>query len=121
MKFCINKKMVALLVVLAGFSNTALAGTSSGKVTNIYAHVSNSAYGNADGAILFAAGPHVNKPSCSIVGDEWSISLGTEHGKAMYSMLLSAAAMGKSVFVEGEGNCNGWSDRESPKYMRIDY
>ena len=104
------------LLTLA-LSSVAVAGHSEGKVTMLMAHVGD--------LVMFRAGVHHNKPACSTVGDEWVISLKTETGRAMYSLLLSAQAQGKSVSVIGPENgaqpqsCPAWPDRESPIYVYL--
>lgn len=105
--------LLAALAFVA--SGKAIAGHSEGKVTMLMAHVGD--------LVMFRAGAHHNKPTCSTVGDEWAISLKSETGKAMYSLLLSAQAQGKSVTVIGPPNgtqpesCPAWPDRESPVYV----
>lgn len=67
--------------------------------TTIYAH--------AQDIAIFAAGPHVNRPSCSLRSDQWAFSLSTSTEKAMYALLLSAArARGKPVTVAGSDTCS---------------
>jgi hypothetical protein len=89
----------------------AIAGSSVGVVTRIYAH--------SGDVILFSAGSHQGKPACSTAADEWAFSLSTQSGKAMYALLLTAYAQGKQVAVVGTGTCSAWGDRESPVYIYI--
>jgi hypothetical protein len=96
------------LMVLA---SSASAGSSSGIVAGIYA--------NDDDTIIFFAGSHEGKPACSTVGDSLALSLATPAGRAMYAMLLSAQAQGKSVSVGGTGTCSATPDRESPRYIAV--
>lgn len=114
------KKIISFLFVSFLFVSSSWAGSSTGEISRIYVHVSSTSQGSNAGVVMFAAGTHLNKPGCSTVGDEWAFSLENEHGRAMYSLLLTAAAMKKSVTVEGEGACNGWSDRESPSFISLD-
>ncbi len=108
------KIITALLITIYLFaSNFAFAGDASGKVKHIMVHTGD--------VVMFSVGTHNNKPACSTVADDWVLSLKTEKGKAMYSMLLSAAAQGKTVNIIGENACNGWGDRESPLYMYVSY
>jgi hypothetical protein len=96
-------------IILGAFP--AIAGSSVGVVTRIYAH--------SGDVILFSAGSHQGKPACSTAADEWAFSLTTQSGKAMYALLLTAYAEGKQVAVVGTGTCSAWGDRESPVYIYI--
>jgi hypothetical protein len=95
-----------LLIVPALMASAALAGTSTGAVTTLMTY-------RAD-LVLFAAGTHADKPSCSTLGNEWALSLSTVGGKAIYAALLAAQAQGKAVQVLGTGACGDWPDRETP-------
>ena len=115
------KNIIFILLLL--MSSKASAGYGTGTITSLFAHAQG---GNGAGTIMFTITVHEQAPSCSTVGDpsEWAFSLNTEHGKAMYSMLLSAQAQNKEVTVSGwgngeAGNCDDWGDRERPKYIRI--
>lgn len=107
------RNVITLIICFVVTANFAWAGDSSGKVQHIMVHKGD--------VVMFSAGIHNNKPSCSTVGEHWALSLSTENGKAMYAMLLSATAQGKTINVKGEDVCNAWGDRESPKYMSINY
>jgi hypothetical protein len=89
------------------------AGTGSGQVEHIMVHTGD--------VIMFSVEEHLDKPSCSTQAHHWALSLSTETGKAMYALLLSAAAQGQEVVITGDGECNAWGDRESPAYMHIVY
>ena len=97
-------------------SSSVFAGNGSGKVTRIYAHPKH----NGAGVIMFAVQNHTNPPS-DCPSHEWAFDANTDHGKAMYSLLLSAAAQGKPVTVIGAGDCKAWSDRERPSWIMVDY
>jgi hypothetical protein len=67
-------------------------------------------------------GPAVNATTnCTVTPTDWAFDSSTDNGKAMYAMLLSAAAQGKQVYVRGSGDCKDWSDRERPMFIRISY
>ena len=103
------KNISLVLFLLFGFANSAGAGTSGGLVVKIYVHVQD--------IVIFQAGVHEGKPSCSRIGDEWAFSLTTPTGKAMYALLLMANAQGKTISVQGTGACTAWADRETPLYI----
>lgn len=101
------------VALVAAFVEPAVAGGSSGTVTMVMAHAGN--------IVMFDAGVHTEKPACSVVGNQWALSLSTDDGKAKYAMLLAAAAQNKKVSVYGTGLCSAWPDRETPLYVSIEY
>ena len=101
----------AVLSSLLIFASSVNAGSSSGLVTLVMAHVGD--------VIIFSAGPHQNKPACSTAGEDWAFSLSTQTGKAMYALILSAQAQGKQINVMGTNTCPAWGDREAPAYVYI--
>ncbi|GLS27786.1 hypothetical protein [Marinibactrum halimedae] len=112
MRFLVS---IAILLI----SNSSIAGTASGQVTEIIAHTDG---GNGHGVFMFyIEGQRDNTPPCSTVGGgkAWAMSLEKESGRAMYSLLLSAQAQGKTVSVFGRGNCDSWGDREEPHYINL--
>jgi len=107
----LKKSAIRLGILIAFlFLNTSLfAGDGSGKVIHLMVH--------AGDIVIFSIGSHNNKPACSTIGDHWALSLKTNTGRAMYSLLLSSAAQGKVVIIAGTGACGAWSDREEPRYI----
>ena len=112
-----NKKWLAAPALFTGaLVLPAWAGSSVGLVTAPMVH---------DGDVLmFGAGPHENRPACVGIpqgGATWAVSLRTEKGKAMMSLLLTAHAQKKRVHVQGfvQPHCNDWGDRETPLYAVI--
>lgn len=95
------------------------AGSSSGLVTSMYVHGPDDIHSSSpDGVLIFTTtGPQTGKPACSV--GEWAIGLNTQLGRAMQSLLKTAAASNKTVRVVGEGRCSDWSDRETPHYVVI--
>lgn len=108
-------KSVVILLAIFLFSPTAHSGDGSGKITRIYAHIT----GPDTGVIMFSVEYHTNPPACS--NPEWAFSIDTEVGKAMYSMLLTAAAQNKPVVVHGANDCAAWGDRERPQFIHLDF
>lgn len=106
-----NRYAAGIISCFLFFMSSANAGSSSGPVTHIYAHVGD--------VVMFAAGYNQSKPACSTVGDEWALSLATQTGRAMYALILSAHAQGKSIDVGGTNQCSAWGDREAPYYIHI--
>jgi hypothetical protein len=62
------------------------------------------------------------RPQCggaAAVWTQWVIDLKTPGGRAAYATVLQAYALGKTVAVEGTGDCAAWGDRESVQYLYI--
>lgn len=105
--------LIAVLFLI--FSSFTYAGTGSGKVSKIMVHEKS----NGLGVIMFLVEKHENRPKCAVYG--WAFDANTDLGKAMYAMLLSAAAQGKPVNVYGTNDCVAWGDRERPFWISVDY
>ena len=105
----------AIALLLTNFS---YAGTGSGQVDLITVFAQG---GNGEGTLFFRTATNNNKANCSTIdnGKQWAITLEKEYGKSMLALLLSAEAQGKSIFVEGQGDCADWGDRERPRYAYI--
>lgn len=104
----------------------AYCGTASGKITMIYAH-EKVVSGIDRGIIIFNVENRKDIPAigsvtgCAASISEWAFDSGSDHGKAMYAMLLAASSQGKPVFVQGSGDCKDIADRERPRYISIQY
>ena len=109
-----RKILLFLIFGVASFS--VLAGDGSGKITRIFAHEKN----GTEVVIMFNVENHSNPPA-SCPNNEWAFDANNDLGKAMYSLLLSAAAQGKSITVKGSGDCKAWPDRERPVWIMVDY
>lgn len=101
-------KVILTIFISCVFACNAIAGSSNGVVSQILVQ---------DVYVMFVAGDHAAKPACSTQGEAWAFNSSTPGGKAMYALLLSANAQGKTVNVLGSGNCNDWGDREMPTYI----
>jgi hypothetical protein len=71
------------------------------------------------GIFMFSAGPHLDKPACSTVGEDWALNATTSGGKSMQAIVLTAYSLGKKLHVVGKGVCDAWGDRETPAYLLI--
>ncbi|WP_420009671.1 hypothetical protein [Xanthomonas sacchari] len=118
--------LAASFVLLLLVSPSGRCGTGSGKITAIYAH-EKVVNGVDRGVILFTMETRDGSPAanattgCAVAPTDWAFETLSDHGKAMYAMLLSAASQGKPVFVQGSGDCKDWSDRERPMFIKIAY
>ena len=101
-------------------------GIGSGRITAIYAH-EKVVNGIDKGVVMFSMEGRDGSPAanattgCTAAATDWAFDSSSDHGKAMYALLLSAATQGKPVFVKGSGDCRDWSDRERPLFIRIAY
>ena len=115
---CSLKVALVSFLVFAGSANAS--GSSSGQVTGILVVSAPwAAPSPSSDVAVFSAGSHSGKPACSVIGDDWSISLTTPSGRAMYALILSAQAQGKSVNVAGSNTCSAWGDRETPVWIQL--
>ena len=76
---------------------------------------------NAFGQVLVKAGDRGEAtPECSNDYDRFVADLNTEHGKAMYSLLLAAQAQGLKVNIGGQDNCNVRSNAETIQWVTLE-
>lgn len=52
------------------------------------------------------------RPACSIY-DRWVVDITTAQGQAMMALVLTAQSQGKSIIVNGQGDCRDWADTEA--------
>ncbi|WP_425628143.1 hypothetical protein [Vibrio neptunius] len=114
------KRLFFILSLFFLTSPIVIAGEGSGTISRIYVHEKNMSYEAPNGVVMFKVTTHTNAPA-ECPSEEWAFSLETEVGKAMYSLLLSAAAQKQSVVVKGSGDCGDWKDRERPYYIYVNY
>jgi hypothetical protein len=112
-------KKFVLALGFAAVSWGALANDSLGPVVQPLIVTAGSGIG------IFGVGPSGSfggaKPACATLGLEtyWAFDVKTAQGKAAYSTVLLAYALGKKLRVIGTGNCDVWGDRESVNYLFI--
>jgi len=104
-------------VVLLGAVAGAEAGNSaSGTVTQII--ITNAGgTGNLGVGLFTLTGSKVSAPACNTIGNRWAIDLGASGGKAAYAAVLAAYLSGKTLSVNGTGDCGIWGDTESALYV----
>jgi hypothetical protein len=100
--------IIAVLILL--LSSNVYAGTSTGKITILGVN-------KYDQALVFA-GEITDAPECSSWG-RFVADLSTNHGRAMYSMMLTARAQGKQIRIVGQNICNVRVDAESIQYIEV--
>lgn len=86
----------------------AFAGTASGPVVS-YAVTEN-------GILMFAL--TVNNPTppaCNTVLGRFAVNLNSVAGKAWYATIITSWVTGKTIYVEGRGDCSVIADSEAVK------
>ncbi|CDU08704.1 conserved hypothetical protein [Vibrio coralliirubri] len=101
----IYKNITLILFII---SNTANAGSQTGKVSTLYARASD----NLHLVTLTGGTAKTDSPTCATKGywlirDENSIA-----GKSQFSQLLAAKMAGKTVTISGLNSCIRWGDGE---------
>ena len=105
-------KLVISLVLLLGSSNV-FAGSATGKVTFL-------AVNDQDQVHVITETRGTSIPSCVTTdSDRLVTDLATEHGKAIYSLLLSAQAQGLDVQIGGKNSCNIRTGMETIQYVIV--
>ena len=114
--------MKKYLLILLGLISSlpVLAGEGGGLISRIYIHEKNTLFNATESVVMFKVAEHTGAPS-DCTSSEWAFSIETDFGKAMYSLLLSAAAQNQSVVVKGAGDCDAWKGRERPYYIYVNY
>jgi hypothetical protein len=105
---------LALALASVAFSSPVMASDQTAHILQVAADSYGGPYG-------FYAGPRTGKPTCAASDDLWVIlSPSTDNAKAMLSLILTAYAAGKTVFIHGNGSCDAASpSRESVGYIVI--
>lgn len=57
-------------------------------------------------------------PACN-VNQEYAVRVNTPAGRSIQQQVQLAIALGKAVFVAGDGTCSAWGDRETVAYVYI--
>jgi hypothetical protein len=102
------------LIVVTVFSLDSYAGNQTGVVDYVLVRAS-------DGLISFRlkGGTMNAAPTCATQG-YWMIKdENSNAGKLQYSMILSAQASGKTVYISGTNTCARWSDGEDADLIKI--
>ena len=102
------------LLVLGTYVYAGHSSVEGGTISNIKIH-------NTTGTpvLMFSTNPYLEPPTCNAnPAIEWAVKL-DDFGKSVYSLILSAHAQGKKVFVHGDHRCDDWSDRESIFHITI--
>jgi hypothetical protein len=90
-------------------ASPAAAGTGNGIPFNVVVESSGV-------AIFNLPGTHAGNPTCSTSG-RWAFVANTPAGQGMLATLLTAYGSGKTIFVNGTGDCSAWPDSEALTYI----
>ena len=78
-------------------------------------------YGINNGVIMFMFdGARSATPACHTQGTRWAINAATPAGQAQLSLLLSAWAQRKRIYIRGTGNCSVWGDTETVDWFQVE-
>jgi hypothetical protein len=109
-------KFHILAFVLAGavFSSPVMASDQTAHILQVMGDSYGGGYG-------FYMGSRTGKPTCAASDDVFQIlNPSSDNSKAMLSMILTAYASGKPVFIHGNGTCDAAApSRESVGYIVI--
>lgn len=106
------KRSIILLAALFAASPAA-AGYADGKPVGITVSEYNVVFFTVVGN---RSNPPTNCPA-TLIPNRFAIPSTTDAGRAMISLLLTAQARGKIVYINGTGNCNTWGDSEGVNYI----
>jgi hypothetical protein len=104
------KNIFVIVTIL--FCTNVFAGTQTGKVKEILVRDDGLHY-------FYLEGVASARPDCAR-NDYWMIrDENSAAGKAQLSILLTAQASGRSVYVVGKNSCTRWSDGEDASLITI--
>ena len=105
-------KFFVIFLLVFSFNNVFAQGVSTGRVEVIAVH--------AFGEVIVRAGDRgSNAPSCSAAFDRFVADLTTEHGQAMFSVILAAQAQGQQVSIRGTNQCDLRSNAETIQFVNL--
>lgn len=110
-------KRYLLSLCICAASCQAMATSSSGLVSSpLTTH-----YGYGMFGVAASGSFQGTKPACATypAWNYWVIDIKTATGRAMWASVLQAHALGKTLSINGKGNCDWWGDRESVDYIII--
>ena len=105
--------IAAISAVLFITGSRAQAGTQTGYVTFLEVR-------DTDGLIYFGlSGTASGKPTCAVF-PAWTLpNEGSETGKKLFALLVSARTAGQQVSVNGKNTCVRWGDQEDVASIRV--
>lgn len=110
------KKLLAAAALLPLFFASAAQASEAnfGNITGIF--------GAHNGAVLFyTSGTRTTAPLCQTGGAQrFAIDASTVTGQAAASVLLTAYAMNKRIYVVGSGACSIWGDTETVLFFTME-
>lgn len=110
MKLTFGRIVSTALMMLATVPAQA-STTGPGFITTIHALVGGT-------PLFIQTGSRTAKPACA-TSNRWAIP-NSSAGQSMLSILLTAYAQGKRIWIVGTGTCPDWGDSETVSYFYID-
>lgn len=120
MKKCFRRSLVLIATSMLIAIGAQAAGTSSGIVTVTYVINASAATPDPSVFIFKNATAISGTPACN-TNLEHAIRLNTPAGKSVQQQVQLAIALGKNVFVAGDGTCSAWGDRETVSFVFISW
>jgi len=114
----------ALLILPPTLCTTmpAIAGTVSGaQITMILSVQGPNEITGHDGKFFYYVNTNITaSPACAAGQPErYALDPGTDGGKAMIALVMTAYAQGKPITVEGANVCDIWSDTETTNWVGV--
>jgi hypothetical protein len=93
------KLKIILLWLICIVSTGAHAGTTTGKVGNVFINAGND---------IFSFSMASGTPNFAVCANQWlySVTTSTQAGKNLYAAILSVKASGQTIQVVGANTCN---------------
>lgn len=110
-------QLVSVLLASISFPSTAMAGVVQGRnIVQVQALEDANAKGQDGAFFVYFTAAVSQSPSCATENYRFVVNTGTDGGKALMAILLTAHAQNTPVTVVGSGLCDIWGDTESILY-----
>jgi len=107
-----------LLLVIGGFAAAGTAQASS--VSTVYV---TQLQGTPETALIFSVSGARSVSGCPNAGFpyRWDVTLSTDRGKAIASLLMTAMSLHRPIDIVGSGTCTAWSggDIEDVSWVNV--
>jgi hypothetical protein len=109
----IFSKGLACSVFLGAIASVPVAASEAqGRVTRVYVMNDGQAMFHLDAPL------RTGLPACAVnLPTRWAFNANTPAGQAKLSLVLTAYASGKELYVVGQNSCPDWGDTESVNFM----
>lgn len=107
----LNKLYLLIVMTLCLVPSLSVATTSSGYISVLGVNKANQTLVNLDSSPDYVA--------CASQFKRFVADLTSEHGQAMYSLILSAQAQNKKIKIWGTSSCDIRGDAESIQFVEM--